>query len=313
MIEWLFDGLLAIGLLWLGWRTVVSAELFKAIVMFIVLGLFMALCWARLAAPDVALAEAAIGAGLIGALLLDAYRALVAERWQADDRNAKPLVAASLAILSSVLIGGLAWALLFSPEPVVDLNAQARARLADSGVGNPVTAVLLNFRGYDTLLEVGVLFLAWLGLWTVGEQESNSAATGAWVEDSDLLTALVRLLAPLGVLIGVYLLWAGANEPGGAFQAGTVLAAVGVLLRLSGRLRPELSPDLWVRFGVTVGLLVFSAIAVGVIPVGGNLLEYPGDWAGLLIVVIETSLMVSIALILTLLFIGSAGLRRGGS
>ncbi|NJN47867.1 MAG: DUF4040 domain-containing protein [Candidatus Competibacteraceae bacterium] len=122
MIDWLFDGLLAIGLLWLGWRTVVSADLFKSIVLFIVLGLFMALCWARLAAPDVALAEAAIGAGLIGALLLDAYRTLVAERWQAEDNNATPRVAAGLAVLSSVLIGGLVWALLYSPEPLVDLN-----------------------------------------------------------------------------------------------------------------------------------------------------------------------------------------------
>ncbi|NJN47866.1 MAG: sodium:proton antiporter [Candidatus Competibacteraceae bacterium] len=173
--------------------------------------------------------------------------------------------------------------------------------------------MLLNFRGYDTLLEVAVLFLAWLGLWTVGEREPNSAAAGAWVEKSDLLTSLVRLLAPLGVLIGVYLLWAGADEPGGAFQAGTVLASVGVLLQLSGRLQPAPFPDHWVRLGVIVGLLVFSAIAVGVIPAGGYLLEYPKDLAGLLIVIIETSLMVSIALILTLLFGGSAGLRRGGS
>ncbi|MEZ5582719.1 MAG: DUF4040 domain-containing protein [Candidatus Competibacteraceae bacterium] len=108
MIDWLFDGLLAVGLLWLGWRTVVSADLFKAVILFIVLGLLMALCWARLAAPDVALAEAAIGAGLTGALLLDAYRALVDVHWQADDSDATPLAAAGLAILSSVLIGGLA-------------------------------------------------------------------------------------------------------------------------------------------------------------------------------------------------------------
>jgi len=313
MIDWLFDSLLAIGLLWLGWRTVVSADLFKAIVLFIVLGLFMALCWARLAAPDVALAEAAIGAGLIGALLLDAYRVLVAARWRADNPNATPLVAAGLAVLSSVLVGGLAWALLYSPEPVVDLNTQVRARLADSGVGNPVTAVLLNFRGYDTLLEVAVLLLAWLGLWTVGERGPNLALGGAWVENSDLLSALVRLLAPLGVLIGIYLLWAGANEPGGAFQAGTVLAAVGVLLLLSGRLQSERTAGLWVRCGVVVGLLVFSIIAVGMIPVSGTLLEYPKNLAGLLILIIETTLMVSIALILTLLFGGAVGLRRGGS
>ena len=38
--------------------------------------LLMSLAWARLAAPDIGLAEAAIGAGLTGALLLDAYGVL---------------------------------------------------------------------------------------------------------------------------------------------------------------------------------------------------------------------------------------------
>ena len=44
--------------------------------LFIVFGLLMSLAWARLAAPDIGLAEAAIGAGLTGALLLDAYGVL---------------------------------------------------------------------------------------------------------------------------------------------------------------------------------------------------------------------------------------------
>jgi energy-converting hydrogenase B subunit D len=48
------------------------------VVQFIVFGLLMALAWARLQAPDIALAEAAIGAGLTGALLLDALGTLPA-------------------------------------------------------------------------------------------------------------------------------------------------------------------------------------------------------------------------------------------
>lgn len=51
---------------------VTSADLFKAIVLFITFGLLLALAWVRLAAPDVALAEAAIGSGITGALLLAA-------------------------------------------------------------------------------------------------------------------------------------------------------------------------------------------------------------------------------------------------
>lgn len=71
-----FDLLLAVALLWSGGRSLSVDRLDRAIVLFIAFGLLMALAWARLAAPDIGLAEAAIGAGLTGALLLDAYGAL---------------------------------------------------------------------------------------------------------------------------------------------------------------------------------------------------------------------------------------------
>jgi uncharacterized MnhB-related membrane protein len=71
-----FDLLLAAALLWSGWRSLSVDRLDRAIILFIAFGLLMALAWARLGAPDVGLAEAAIGAGLTGALLLDAYGAL---------------------------------------------------------------------------------------------------------------------------------------------------------------------------------------------------------------------------------------------
>ena len=72
VLQWLFDGTLALTLLWLAWRALRSPDLFTAIVLFIAFGLVMALAWVRLQAPDIALAEAAIGAGLTGALLLSA-------------------------------------------------------------------------------------------------------------------------------------------------------------------------------------------------------------------------------------------------
>ena len=75
-----FDLLLAAALIWSALRALTTADLFRAVVLFIVFGLLMALAWARLSAPDIALAEAAIGAGLTGALLLDAVGHLRAKR-----------------------------------------------------------------------------------------------------------------------------------------------------------------------------------------------------------------------------------------
>ncbi|MGE0824909.1 MAG: Na(+)/H(+) antiporter subunit B [Candidatus Binatia bacterium] len=64
----LLDLGLVLFLPWLAWQALHTSDLFRAIVSFIVFGLLIALSWSRLHAPDVALAEAAIGAGLTGAL-----------------------------------------------------------------------------------------------------------------------------------------------------------------------------------------------------------------------------------------------------
>lgn len=76
LLQTVFDLLLGLGLLWLAWRALACPDLFKAVVLFVSFGLLMALAWVRLAAPDVALAEAAIGAGLTGALLMAALARL---------------------------------------------------------------------------------------------------------------------------------------------------------------------------------------------------------------------------------------------
>jgi uncharacterized MnhB-related membrane protein len=87
VLDWAIDGLLAVTLLWLAGRALVSADLFQSVVMFISFGLVLSLVWVRLDAPDIALAEAAIGAGLTGALLLSALMRL--ERRKSDTREAQ--------------------------------------------------------------------------------------------------------------------------------------------------------------------------------------------------------------------------------
>lgn len=67
-----FDVLLVLTMVWLGWRSLADRDLFRAVLTFVMLGLLLAVAWVRLRAPDVALAEAAVGAALTGALLLSA-------------------------------------------------------------------------------------------------------------------------------------------------------------------------------------------------------------------------------------------------
>ena len=120
------DAALAAVLVWLAWRCMASTDLFRVVVLFIAFGLVLALAWVRLDAPDIALAEAAIGAGLTGALLLDAVSfllsALLIQRGvrhrPAVERTSRPTLKGDIvegarvvfhdAVLRSILL--LAWA-----------------------------------------------------------------------------------------------------------------------------------------------------------------------------------------------------------
>ncbi len=88
VLNWSIDGLLAATLLWLAFRALAGPDLFRAVVLFIAFGLVLSLVWVRLDAPDIALAEAAIGAGLTGALLLSALARLEHRPREKGDDNA---------------------------------------------------------------------------------------------------------------------------------------------------------------------------------------------------------------------------------
>lgn len=84
------DFVLVSSLLVLAWLALRADDLFRGCVLFITFGMVMALVWARLRAPDVALAEAAIGSGITGALLLGALRGLESHVTGDDDGSAQP-------------------------------------------------------------------------------------------------------------------------------------------------------------------------------------------------------------------------------
>ncbi len=78
-ISMAFDVVVIVLLVGLAARILHTRQLFEAIVLFIAYGLTLSLAWIRLGAPDLALAEAALGAGVTGALLLNTFQRL-AER-----------------------------------------------------------------------------------------------------------------------------------------------------------------------------------------------------------------------------------------
>lgn len=197
------------------------------------------------------------------------------------------------------LFVGLSYAVLSLPEHAEGLQEVVADKMKVSGVSNPVTAVLLNFRGYDTLLEMGVLLVALLGVWSFGGIPDYSET-----RPGPVLDTLSRMLVPLLILVAGYLLWVGAHAPGGAFQAGSVLAAAGVLLLLSGWRLSKRFAGLSLRVSLILGLSVFVLVGAGLLLFGGAFLEFPPAMAGVLILVIETAATLSIGVTLAALFQG---------
>lgn len=119
-----------------------------------------------------------------------------------------------------------------------------------------------------------------------------------------ILSAAVRLLVPLMVVVSGALLWVGAVAPGGAFQAGVVLGTVLVLASLSGVLRLPRTRDWVLRAALALGFAVFLLVGAGGAALEGGLLQYPRAHAAGLILAVEAALTLSIGLVMAALFEG---------
>jgi multisubunit Na+/H+ antiporter MnhB subunit len=205
------------------------------------------------------------------------------------------------ALLALLLCGGLCVTVWFLPAPETTLPDLVQASLPASGVANPVTAVLLNFRGYDTLLELVVLLLTALAARAVAGAAPPPRTLPPLADP--VLAAFLRVLVPLSILIAGYVLWAGKHAPGGAFQAGSILASIGVLAALTTRF-PSPAGTSWQPAALVFGPFAFCAVGLGTMWGQRSFLEYPTPGAGPLILFIEAAATVSIATALVTLFLG---------
>lgn len=104
---------------------------------------------------------------------------------------------------------------------------------AQTGAVNAVTAVVVNYRGLDTLGEVTVLFIAATGvaalLWRKKRERTAKS------EGSVVLQTGSRLLLPFIMLFGAYIFIHGHLTPGGGFPGGATIATAFLMLYLAFR------------------------------------------------------------------------------
>jgi multisubunit Na+/H+ antiporter MnhB subunit len=305
-IATVFEVLLAAVVLGLGVWTIAVRETYSATVGFVAYGLLVALIWVRLDAVDVALTEAAIGGGLGGVLLLSAAARL---------RDAEPMAAeapgkvtrVSAAALSVLTAAALAGAVLLLPDSTPTLAPAAVANAWATGLANPVTNVLMAFRAMDTMLEKVVLLLAIIGVWSLAPDNAWGGHPGPrhQADPDGVLVFLARLLPPVGIVVGIYIFWTGANHPGGAFQGGAILASMWLLAIMAGLTDTPPVRRRWLRFILIAGPGLFLVVGLGGLWFGTAFLAYPPAQAKPLILGIEVAMILTIAATLGLLLTGA--------
>jgi len=130
----------------------------------------------------------------------------------------------------------------------------------ETGAANIVTSVVVSYRGFDTLGEVTVLFIAAIGLGavlTAGVKEETRKTEPA----SLVLYTGCRLLFPLILIFGTYIFIHGHLTPGGGFQGGAIIASGFLLIYLGcrerrlSRIASNLAESLGGLTFVVIGLL----------------------------------------------------------
>lgn len=180
--------------------------------------------------------------------------------------------------------------------PVPGLAPEVAQHIAATGVTNPVTAVLLDYRAYDTLLELLIVVLALLAAEPLAPRVAPRAPLAGPV-----VVGAIGALAPALAVLGGYVLWIGATAPGGALQAAALWAASLILLETVERgLVPR--QQAWAAGLSAIGVAVFFGAGLAMVGLTGTPLDWPSELAGSIILGIEIAAAGALALGLAALF-----------
>lgn len=300
-------------------RNLLAVVMLSGIYSLLAAGLFQ-----LLDAVDVALTEAAVGAGIATVLFLGTLAITGTE-------ERKPRHHSGIALLVVTITGAaLIYASLDMPgfgKPGNPIHQHVAPRYindsaSEVGVPNIVTSVLASYRGYDTLGEVTVIFTAavsvllLLGAGAVARPvRPDTLLHQAKMRSNPILLIVSSFLAAPIWIYAFYVQFHGDYGPGGGFQAGVILATAIILYGLVYGLHRAQSTEQprRVRTLIAVGLLLYAGVGLISLPLGGNYLDYSylapdalqGQHLGIMLV--ELGVGITVAAVMITVFYSFAG------
>jgi len=208
--------------------TIAASCLKHAIILSSVMGLWASFAYLLYQAPDVAISEAVV-ASTLGTIML----VLTIRKY--SDINLPPLrdllrLRWWAVLLLVATCGVMIWYTVTSPSIAQSPlhTAVIETYLASPRIVNPISSILLDFRGFDTVLEASMLLVAVLAVVHLTDTSGHHGATSypATNLSHPTLRTGIRVILPLFVVIGLAIVAGDPFTPGGGFQGGGVLAAV---------------------------------------------------------------------------------------
>jgi multisubunit Na+/H+ antiporter MnhB subunit len=156
------------------------------------------------------------------------------------------------------------------------------------------------------MLEKAVLVLAVVGVWSIAPDRfwGGSPAPLGRDHPDPALVFLARVIAPIGILIGLHIFWVSADEPGGAFQAGAILGAMWIVVMIARLANPPRIGSRPLRLALLSGPAVFILVALLGPFLGGSFLSYPPGLVKPVILFVEAFMLLSISVAIPLLIAG---------
>lgn len=193
-----------------------------------------------------------------------------------------------------------------SPASVHLSNVYIEKAMEQTGAPNLVSAVLADYRGFDTMFETAVVFCAGLacflllrddrpkkdhyyrhvptGVMLHVKDASRTIDVGGefedmdkdWVPSDTIIKTVCRILIPFIQIYALYVVAHGEFSPGGGFQGGVVFGSTFLLLAISYNLKTLLKrvSEKFLGIFAAVGVLVYVGIGAMAMVMGGKFLDY---------------------------------------
>lgn len=300
---WQYDTLfLALALLF-GITALAMQNLMGAAIVFGAYSFLMCLIWTTMGAVDVAFTEAAVGAGVSTVFIFATiYNTGVCAKPKTPRLAFKlstGLVALGTgAFILSALPDFPNWGDPQSPVNSTISPYYIEHTIRDAHVPNIVTTVLADYRGFDTLLETAVVFIACIAIYSilrtdaaklkVTEPDIVTPPPAYDPTDSLIIRQASRIMVPFMQIFALYVIAHGHYSPGGGFQGGVILGASIILLCISFDLKYVLRQwtEKKIMLLTALGVLIYAAVGLACMIMGGEFLNYkvlnpllPGDEA----------------------------------